>query len=50
MKVLIAEPVGEEGIDLLRRHAEVDIRSDLKSEELLSLIGDYEALVVRSQT
>ncbi|MBI3931376.1 MAG: phosphoglycerate dehydrogenase [Chloroflexi bacterium] len=50
MKVLIAEPVGEEGIDLLRRQAEVDIRPDLKPEELLSLIGDYEALVVRSQT
>ena len=49
MKVLIAESVGEEGIDILRGCAEVDIRLDLKPEELISIIGDYEALVVRSQ-
>jgi len=50
MKVLIAEPVSEEGIDILRRHAQVDVKPGLKPEELISLIGDYEALVVRSQT
>ena len=50
MKVLIAEPVSEEGIDILRRHAEVDVKPELKPEELISVIGDYEALVVRSQT
>ncbi len=49
MKVLIAESVGEEGIGILRGCAEVDIRLDLKPEELISIIGDYEALVVRSQ-
>ncbi len=50
MKVLIADPISEEGIDILRSQAEVDIRLELKPEELLSIIGDYEALVVRSQT
>jgi len=50
MKVLVADPVGEEGIDILRSYAEVDVRTDLKPEELISIIGDYEALVVRSQT
>ncbi len=50
MKVLIADPVGEEGIDILRSYAEVDIKPGLKPEELISIIGDYEALVVRSQT
>ena len=50
MKVLVAEPISEEGIDILRSYAEVDIRPDLKPEELTSIIGDYEALVVRSQT
>jgi len=50
MKVLVAEPISEEGIDILRSYAEVDIRLDLKPEELISIIGDYEALVVRSQT
>jgi len=50
MKVLVADIIGEEGIDILRSHAEVDVRPGLKSEELVSIIGDYEALVVRSQT
>ena len=26
MKVLVADPVSEEGIDILRSHAEVDIK------------------------
>jgi D-3-phosphoglycerate dehydrogenase len=50
MRVLIAEPVSEEGIDILRHHAQVDVKPGLKPEELISIIGDYEALVVRSQT
>ncbi len=50
MKVLIADPVSDEGIDILRRQAEVDVRPGIKPEELISIIGDYEALVVRSQT
>ncbi len=49
-KVLVADPVGEEGIGILRSDAEVDIRLGLKPEELISIIGDYEALIVRSQT
>ncbi|GAI00032.1 unnamed protein product, partial [marine sediment metagenome] len=50
MKVLIADPISEEGIDILRSYAEVDIKTGLKPEEIISTIGDYEALVVRSQT
>ena len=50
MKVLIADPISDEGIDILRAHAEVDIKPGLAPEELISTIGDYEALVVRSQT
>jgi D-3-phosphoglycerate dehydrogenase len=50
MKVLIADTISEEGIDILRSNAEVDIKPALKPEELISIIGDYEALVVRSQT
>jgi D-3-phosphoglycerate dehydrogenase len=50
MKVLITEPISDEGIDILRHHAQVDIKLGLKPEELISIIGDYEALVVRSQT
>ena len=50
MKVLIADPVADEGVELLRSVAEVDIRTGLKPEELVNVIGDYEGLVVRSQT
>ncbi|MBI4283276.1 MAG: phosphoglycerate dehydrogenase [Chloroflexi bacterium] len=50
MKVLVADSIGEEGIGILRSSAEVDIRTGLKPEELISIIGNYEALVVRSQT
>lgn len=50
MKVLIADPISNEGIDILRGYAQVDIKLGLKSEEIISIIGDYEALVVRSQT
>jgi len=50
MKVLIADPISNEGIDILCSHAQVDIKLGLKLEELIATIGNYEALVVRSQT
>ncbi len=50
MKVLVADPISDEGIDMLRSHTQVDVRTGLKPEEIISIIGDYEALVVRSQT
>jgi D-3-phosphoglycerate dehydrogenase len=50
MKVLVADPVSEEGLKLLRSHAKVDVKTELSPKELISIIGDYEALVVRSQT
>ncbi len=50
MKVLVTEPVAEEGLDILRSHAQVDIKLKLTPGELISTIGEYEALVVRSQT
>jgi len=50
MKVLVAEAISEEGIEILRSCAEVDVKRGLKPEELVSVIGDYEALLVRSQT
>ena len=50
MKVLVAEPIAEEGIRVLQSKAEVDLRLGLKSEELQNVIGEYEGLIVRSQT
>src|SRR3990172_3292660 len=50
MKVLVADVVGEEGIAILRSCADVDIKPGLKPDELVSIICNYDALVVRSQT
>jgi D-3-phosphoglycerate dehydrogenase len=50
MKVLIADELSEEGIKILQPHAEVDVKTGLKPEELIAIIGDYDALLVRSQT
>jgi len=50
MKILITDPIAAEGVEILRQHAEVDIRQALKPEQLPSIIGNYDALIVRSQT
>jgi len=50
MKVLVADPVSDEGIGILHQYAQVDVKTGLKPEELISIIGDYDALIVRSQT
>jgi len=50
MKVLITDHVPEEGIEPLRDYAQVDLKFGIKPEELIAIIGDYDALLVRSQT
>jgi len=50
MKILVADSISTEGIDVMRSYAQVDVKLGLKPEEIISIIGDYEALVVRSQT
>jgi len=50
MKVLVTDSISEEGIAILHDLAQVDVRNKLAPEEILSIIGDYEALMVRSQT
>ena len=48
MRVLVAEPVASEGVDLLRADHEVDERHGLSRDELCAIIPDYDALIVRS--
>lgn len=50
MNVLVADPLAQEGVDILKQYANVDVKTKLKPEELKAIIGGYEALVVRSQT
>ena len=49
-RVLIADAIAAEGVDVLRSQAEVDVRTGLAPAELVGLIGEYDALVVRSET
>ena len=50
MKVLVADSIAEEGIQFLRSCAQVDIKTKLDLGQLRAIIGDYDALIVRSQT
>jgi D-3-phosphoglycerate dehydrogenase / 2-oxoglutarate reductase len=49
MRILVAEPIAKEGLDQLRARHDVDVRTGLSRDELCAVIGDYDALVVRSQ-
>ena len=49
-RILVADAIADEGVDILRREAEVDVKTGLAPEELAGIIGDYDALVVRSAT
>jgi D-3-phosphoglycerate dehydrogenase len=51
MKVLVADPIAEEAIDFMRKNGlKVDIKTDIPHEELLNIISEYDALIVRSRT
>jgi len=47
MKILAADGISPEGIGLLADY-EVDVRDKIAHEELVEIIGDYDALMVRS--
>ncbi len=49
MKILVAEPLAKQGIEILRAHHEVDEKIGLTPEELAAVVGEYDALLVRSQ-
>ena len=49
-KVLVPEKVSQDGLSMLRKSFDVDERKGLSASELESIIADYEALIVRSET
>lgn len=55
-KVLVSDPIAKEGITRLKEAAEagagieVELKTGLPKEELLKIIPEYDALVVRSET
>lgn len=50
MKVLVSDPIAEQGIEILKKDVVVDIATGLEPSELIKRIGNYEALIVRSET
>ena len=53
MKILITDRIAKEGIDLLHHElpeAQIDERPGLKPDILQAIIGEYDALIVRSET
>ena len=49
-KVLVSDPIDQAGIDILGQVAQVDQRTGLSAEELKAVIGEYDALMIRSGT
>jgi D-3-phosphoglycerate dehydrogenase len=49
-RVLVAEKIGDSGVDLLREHFEVDLGTGWDRAELERRIGDYEGILIRSAT
>lgn len=49
-KVLIPEKVSPDGLALLQASLEVHERKGLSPDELNAIIGDYDALIIRSET
>jgi D-3-phosphoglycerate dehydrogenase len=50
MKVLVADKLAQDGIDMLSGYAQVDVRTQQTEEQIIPIIKDYEAMIVRSQT
>lgn len=50
MKIIITEKISENGIDYLKKYADVDVKTNISREELLEVIKDYDAIIVRSAT
>jgi D-3-phosphoglycerate dehydrogenase len=49
-KILIPEKVSPDGLALLKDQFDVDEKKGLSPEELKNIIGEYDALIVRSET
>lgn len=52
IKILVSDKLSEEGIKILKKNKEfrVDLKTGLAPEELIKIIKDYDALIVRSST
>jgi D-3-phosphoglycerate dehydrogenase len=49
-RILVSDSLAEEGLEVLRQDAEVEIKTDLTLPQLVETVGQYDAIVVRSGT
>lgn len=51
-RLLVADPIGQAGLERLAedRDVRVESRTDMSRQELLDIIGEFDALIVRSST
>ena len=52
MKILVCDPISDDAVKLLRQSMDVvfDYRPDITAAQLLEVVKDYDALIVRSRT
>ncbi|MEB3229057.1 MAG: hydroxyacid dehydrogenase, partial [Synechocystis sp.] len=49
-KVLVSDSVDQVGIDILKQVAQVDVKTGLSEAEIIQIIPDYDAVMLRSAT
>jgi len=51
-RILVSDPISQKGVDAINAHPDLtaDFKTGLSPDELISIIGEYDGLVVRSQT
>jgi D-3-phosphoglycerate dehydrogenase / 2-oxoglutarate reductase len=50
VRILVADPLADAGVAALARSHDVDVKTGLSKDDLLAVVGAYDAIVVRSQT
>ncbi len=51
-KILVTDNLSKEGVDILKKYPQltVDVKNKISPQELKDIIGDYDAIIVRSAT
>lgn len=50
MKVLVTDPIHEDGLEKLKEFAEVEVETELDHESLIDKVPEFDAMIVRSGT
>jgi D-3-phosphoglycerate dehydrogenase len=52
IRILVSDPLSKQGVEILEKESnfKVDVKTKLPPEELKKIIGEYDGLIVRSET